>query len=166
MKTAFLATSFIQFWKTPSSSSTCIKQYHIRNIIVNAVGENFLMKSTYYISNYSIWSTRNLNYTTCNSVYIFTPEFQSFIISNNQNEPLQSFHQLDSLLFSLESDSKDITWHVTHDKLWLICQQGNTNENEALLSSPLHHDTCRVEPEDGPEHSVHPLTHNERLQLT
>lgn len=94
------------------------------------------------------------------------PEFQLFIISNNQKEPLQSFHQMDSLLFSLESDSKDIPWHLTHDKLWLIRQQGNTSDNEALLSSPLHHDTCRSEPGDGLLHSVLPLKCKERLHLT
>lgn len=89
------------------------------------------------------------------------PQFQSFIISNNQKEALQSFRQLDSLLFPLESDSKDIPWHITRDKLWLIHQQGNANENEALLSSPLHYDMCRLEPKD-----LHPLKHSGRLHLT
>lgn len=149
---------FISYLPHRGLKSTFPPQVPVYNIVILRISslmlEIFLMKSTLYTSIYFTWPTQNLNYTTHSSVYIFMPEFQSFIISNNQKEPLQSFHQLDSLLFSLESDSKDIPWHVTHDRLWLIRQRGNTNENEAPLSSPLHYDTCRLEPEDGLWHCL------------
>jgi len=51
-------------------------------------------------------------------------------------------------LFSLESHSKDITWLIAHDKHWLIRQRDNTNEIETLVSSLLHYETCRLEPDD------------------